>query len=138
MSEPLWRVGRSQPINVYYGGEYVAVAFGSLAIAAAIVARMNEGKPIPPEVGVDWCAVEEALEDAVPVHAESISGALGVLLARQQRAVDELEKFMVAAHLSDPAWGPDGHNPDVGFVDCPQKSCVSSRAKLAELRGYGG
>jgi hypothetical protein len=54
MSELLWRVGRSQPINLYYGGEYVAVAFGSPAIAAAIVERMNE--PRPP-VGGFTCGV---------------------------------------------------------------------------------
>lgn len=135
MSEPMWRVGRSQPINIYYGGEFVAVAFGSPAIAAAIVARMNEDKPVPPEVGVDWGAVEEALEDAVPVHAESIRGALGVLLQRQKDAVDELEGFMQSQHREK--CGSNGDLDDYGFGTCGHRVCTGYRERLAELGGIG-
>lgn len=135
MSEPMWRVGRSQPINVYYGGEYVAVAFGSPAIAAAIVQRMNEDKPIPAGTGVDWASVEDTLNDVGFVAGVQIRGVIDLLGRKLGDAVDELEMFMVAEHLREPS--ESGHHPDAGFVDCVLDSCVQNRAKLAELRGYG-
>jgi hypothetical protein len=135
MSEPLWRVGRSQPINLYRGGEYVGVVFGSPAIAAAIVERMNEDKPIPAGTGVDWVAVEDVLKYATPSAGDSLRGVIDLLSRKLGDAVDELEMFMVAEHLREPS--ESGHHPDAGFADCVLDSCVQNRAKLAELRGYG-
>lgn len=132
MSEPLWRVGRQQPINLYRGDEYVGVAFGSPAIAAAIVARMNDGKTVPPEVGVDWGAVEVALELPFPAeHAAALQGAFNILLQRQKDAVDGLEKYMRLIH-EDCAGVVERT-----FEACRADFCVAGRAKLDELRGIG-
>ncbi len=114
----------------------MGVAFGSPAIAAAIVERMNEGKPVPPEVGVDWCAVEVALELPFPVeHAAALQGAFNILLQRQGEAVDELEGFMQSEHRG--ACGGDSGLEDCGFSVCKDWVCTGYRKRLAELRGIG-
>lgn len=133
MSEPMWRVGRHQPINLYYGGEYVGVAFGSPAIAAAIVARMNEDRPVPPEVGVDWGAVEKALEQPFPMeHANALQGAFNILLQRQKDAVAEVEGFMQSEHREK--CGGNGNLEDYGFGKCKHEVCAGYRERLTELR----
>lgn len=135
MSEPTWRVGRSQPINIYYGGEYVGVAFGSPAIAAAIVERMNEDKPVPPGTGVDWQSVDDALSDAAPSVAGSLRGVIDLLSRKLGDSLAELEAFMQQEHGEK--CGRSGGLDDYGFGKCKHEVCTGYRKRLNELRGYG-
>ena len=135
MSEPMWRVGRSQPINLYCGGEYVAVAFGSPAIAAAIVQRMNEDKPIPAGTGVDWPSVDDALKYATPSAGDSLRGVIDLLSRRLDDSLAELEGFMQSEHREK--CGGNGDIEDYGFGKCSDRVCTGYRKRMAELRGYG-
>lgn len=133
--EPMWRVGRSQPINLYYGGEYVGVAFGSPAVAAAIVQRMNEDKPIPAGTGVDWPSVEDALNGIGIAVGGEIRGVIYLLSRKLSEALAELEAFMQQEHGEK--CGRSGGLDDYGFGKCKHEVCTGYRKRLNELRGHG-